>query len=119
MALPKKGLRKITVDDFQYAWSATGNDWGIGLTIAPLKNGGQILITVFDYHHKLVQESETIDGIKVQSYEQQFIITPYIIRQVIQYALDNGWKPKEKGPQFNLGQMDHKIEIRLKEKKNT
>ncbi|MCP4180142.1 MAG: hypothetical protein GY756_20450 [bacterium] len=41
MTLPKKGLRKIIVDNFQYGWSATGNAGWISLSVSPLNNPGQ------------------------------------------------------------------------------
>mgnify|MGYP000152979684 FL=1 len=43
MAFPKKGLRKITVDDTKYAYSITGNDDYISLSIGLLEKNGEIL----------------------------------------------------------------------------
>lgn len=113
MALPKKGLRKITVDEMRYGWSATGNDGWISLTVAPLNNGGQILTTAFNYHHKVVEEGISENGGTWRSLEQQLIITPYIVRQSIQYALKKGWNPSEKGPQFTLAGIENHIDLRI------
>lgn len=30
MAVPRKGWRKISVEERTYHWRANGNDWGIG-----------------------------------------------------------------------------------------
>ncbi len=116
MTLPKKGLRKITVDGFHYAWSAKGNDGGISLTVAPLYNEGQILTTEFDYHSKVVDGGILEDGSKWRTSIQQLIVTPYIVRQVIEYALKNGWNPLEKGPQLNIYPIEDKIDLRIEEK---
>ncbi|WP_310395023.1 hypothetical protein [Hymenobacter sp.] len=113
MALPKKGLRKITVDNFRYAWSATGNDGWISLSIAPLDNVGQLLTTVFDYHSKIVGELRTPTG-KHLGYatKQQLLITPFIIRQIIQIALKKaGNQPRS--PPFNLPGVENMIDLRL------
>ncbi len=114
MALPKKGLRKITVDNFRYAWSATGNDGDINVSVAPLDNVGQLLSTAFGYHSSVVAPLVREDGLVIgYSLKQQLTITPYIIRQVIQYALGLGWNPKEKGAQFNVPGIEEKIDLRL------
>jgi hypothetical protein len=36
MALPKKGFRKIKVNDFTYVYKVTGSDYGISFLIALL-----------------------------------------------------------------------------------
>ncbi|MBD2767581.1 hypothetical protein IC235_06715 [Hymenobacter sp. BT664] len=114
MALPKKGLRKITVNDCRYAWSVTGNDYVVHLSIVPLDNLGRLLTTEFGYHSKLTGKLHDTAG-KVIGYstKQQLIITPYIVRQVIQYALSKGWEPKEKGPQLHLPDIEGMIDLRL------
>jgi len=112
MALPKKGLRKITVGNFRYAWSATGNDDFISLSIVPFDNEGQLLSTAFGYHAKTVSVSHSADGRRTTSTIQQLIITPYIVRQVIEYALLKGWNPRKKGPQLNLP-VEEAIDLRL------
>jgi hypothetical protein len=113
MALPNKGLRKITIGKSRFAWSATGNDGWISLTIAPLNNLGQLVTTAFSYHSKATSITQTLDGRQIIHAKQQLIITPYIVRQVIEYALQEGWNPQEKGPQFVLHNMEGKIDLRL------
>jgi hypothetical protein len=112
MSLPKKGLRKITVDNFCYAWSATGNDDFISLSVVPFDKEGQLLSTAFGYHAKAVGETYTSDGHKTIHTKQQLVITPYIVRQVIEYALQKGWNPQKKGPQLRL-HVEAAINLRL------
>jgi hypothetical protein len=99
MALPRKGLRKITVDNVRYAWSATGNDDYIGLIVISLDKEGQVLSTGFDYNTGVTGYYSFSEQILDR---QPFIITPGIVRQVIEYALLKGWKPLVKGPHFYL-----------------
>ena len=113
MALPSKGLRKITVGKSRYAWSATGNDGWISLIIAPLSNPGQLVTTALGYHSKATSSTQTPDGRQIIHTKQQLIITPYIVRQVIECALQEGWNPKEKGPQLVLHNVEGKIDLRL------
>ena len=100
MALPKKGLRKITVNNVRYAWSATGNDNYIGLIVISLDKEGQVLSTGFDYNTGVTGGYYSFEG---QTPDRQpFIITPGIVRQIIEHALLKGWKPLVKGPHFYL-----------------
>jgi hypothetical protein len=113
MALPKKGLRKITVGNFRYAWSATGNDGWISLSVAPLDNHGQLVTASFDYHSAVTGISESPDGSKITHTKQQLILTPHIVRQVIEYALKEGWHPTKPGLQLNLRNVEDKLDLRL------
>jgi hypothetical protein len=45
--------------------------------------------------------------------KQQLVITPHIVRQVVEYALKQGWNPSEKGPQLNLRDIEDKLDLRL------
>jgi hypothetical protein len=109
MALPKKGLRKITVDNVEYAWSATGNDGYVHLTVAPLDKEGQLLSTWFDYHPPVAGDYYSFEEPSLIQKEQHFIITPGIVRQVIDYALQKGWNPQVKGPLFHLAGKGHLV----------
>ena len=50
MALPKKGLRNIVVDDVKYAWKITGNDGWIDLYIFSIKQPNSIINACFSCH---------------------------------------------------------------------
>lgn len=113
MALPKKGLRKITVDGFVYGWSATGNDGWIHLTVAPLSCEGQLLTAGFGYHSQKVGETELPNGGYVYHQQQRMMITPGIVKQVIEYGLKVGWSPKQRQKQLDLGLLDNLIDLKL------
>lgn len=113
MALPKKGLRKITVSDFKYAWSATGNDDFISLTIAPLWQAGQLLSTAFGYHSTVIEEIQMPDGTTIRHGQQRLRVTPFLVRQIIEYALRNGWQPEGKGQFYLPEAVERVIDLRL------
>ncbi|WP_426277310.1 hypothetical protein ACN9MN_18030 [Chryseobacterium sp. S-02] len=97
MALPKKTSRIITVNNIEYSWMASGNDDIIHLIVCLNENPGQKLHASFDY----VNVIENV-VIEVQ-------ITPSIVKQVIEYAIDEGWNPYIKGKGFNIGIMNNFI----------
>jgi hypothetical protein len=70
MALPKKGLRNITVDDVKYAWSTTGGDGWISLSIIPGKQQNRLITATFDYHSKVTHEWISLNGDKGQALKQ-------------------------------------------------
>lgn len=39
------------------------------------------------------------------------ILTPFVVRQIIDLAIGAGWKPFEKGKDFILNNIEHKIDI--------
>jgi hypothetical protein len=97
MALPKKNSRIINVNNIEYSWVASGNDDIIYLIVCLKENPGQKLLALFDY--KDVIENNII---KMQ-------ITPSVVKQVIEYAIDNGWNANTKGKEFNIGIMNDLI----------
>jgi hypothetical protein len=90
----QKKRRKITVGDHDFFWVATGNDGYIDLCVSSEIKGSPKLLTAFDYHYD------------AQSSAKQFVVTPFIVRQVIEHALQNGWKPFEKGRDLELPAAD-------------
>jgi len=106
MTLNKKKRRKIVIEDKTYFWQATGNDGWIDLCVTGEVKGCQKLLTAFDYQYS---PPEFAPGIL---YMGQFIITPFIVRQVIVYALTQGWKPFEKDKDLVLPVAD-KIDLRI------
>ena len=107
MAFSKKNKRKITVGGNDFFWSATGNDGWISLCIMTEIQGSPRLSCKFCYHHAHI---ETPYG---EASVGQFVITPYIAGQVIEYALSIGWKPFEKGKDLDLHHIDDKIHLRI------
>jgi len=116
MALPKKGLRNIVVDDVKYAWNTTGNDGWISLFIIPKKHPNRLIRATFDYHSKVISEEILPNGIKATGLQQQISITGYIVRQVILYAIGTGWDPTKDAGVLDLGRMDDKVDLRIEPK---
>ena len=52
-------------------------------------------------------------GSTATSWQQTFVFTPYIVRQVILYALEQGGTPLTKATQLNLYGMDDHVDLRL------
>jgi len=113
MALPKKGLRKINVDNVIYVWNTTGNDGWISLSIIPMMQQNRLITATFDYHSKVTDEWISPNGYKGEALKQQIMITGYIVRQVISHAIKIGWDPMGDVAVLNLGAMDNKIDIRV------
>ena len=94
MAIPKKGSRTIEVDGATYRWKVTGNDMVIDVIIEQDNLKGQKLRATFDYHN------ETPEG-KIK--KQERLITPGVIKELIVFALKNGWVPGQNGkPDYGL-----------------
>lgn len=108
MAFPKKGLRKITVNGVEYSWIAKGNDGWLDLYLMKGNKDRQRLHATFGYGHKL-SNVRLASGEFREQYQQQFKITPAIVRAVILYGMKNGWDPDAKGGIVHLGAMDDKI----------
>ncbi len=115
MAFPKKGIRKITIDEIKYGYNVTGNDGWISFSVGLLEENGEILTGSFSYHENMVTNF-TKDG-KINSWSgyPRIKITPNTIRQVIEYGLKNGWNPKINKGQLSLGNLDNKIDLSLAE----
>lgn len=109
----KKNKRKITVKGYVYYWSANGDDGWINLYVMIEIPSSPKLICYFEYH----QDKEPVEqnGSKGVRLTNQFIITPYIVRQAIEYGLANGWEPFKRGKDLCLGHIDEKIDLRLEQ----
>jgi hypothetical protein len=73
--------------------------------------GSPKLLCGFDYHQTPIKHE--VNGQIFTQTTNQFVITPYTVRQVIEYALSTGWKPFEKGRDLTIADMDDKIDLRL------
>lgn len=107
----KKKKRKITVEGNIYYWSASGNDGWIQLTVMTEVASSPKLICYFGYH----QDEEPFEraGIRGVRLSNQFVITPYTVRQAIEHGLANGWTPFQRGKDLELGHLDDEIDLRL------
>ncbi|RAJ77275.1 hypothetical protein CLV59_10741 [Chitinophaga dinghuensis] len=113
MTLPKKGLRNITVERRKYAYSVTGTDGGLSLSIIPRSRQDNLLTAAFDYHSVPKNSKVLPNRISITSHLEGLTITGYVVRQVILYALATGWDPQLKGGLMRLGRLDDKIDLRL------
>ena len=77
-----------------------------------VERGSQTLHCTLDYHQDVIAKTE--HGVKIGN---QFVVTPFTVRQVIEYGLDNGWKPGEAGKPLNLRAIDDKIDLKLEKYK--
>lgn len=112
MAFSRKNKRKITVDGVQYSYAVTGNDGYIHLCVMTEVEGAPRASAYFDYHQERVA-SELAEGAIGTSLVNQFVVTPYTVRQVIRHALSVGWNPLKAGKDLKLGHLDDKVDLRL------
>ena len=114
MAFARKGIRRITVNDQRYFWSATGTDYDIALSVMADTRNGQILNTGFSY-----SQDVTPFGNGCYSFTNQFVVTPYTVRQVILQGLAEGWKPLVRAKPLYIADIERKIDLRLDLNKET
>jgi hypothetical protein len=103
MTLPKKGSRIIRVGDFNYRWMVSGNDGWIDLFIESETTNGQLLKAKFNYNQSEVKKTDGV-GLK-----QQFVVTPDIVKQIIELGKKEGWLPNKTAKPFDLHPIDDKI----------
>lgn len=87
MAVPRKGWRKITVEERVYHWRADGQDWGINVAIVTqdaFRRGekAQQLAFCLDYDHL-----QTPLGAGAVGLTQRAAVAPGVIRLAIERAL--------------------------------
>jgi hypothetical protein len=97
MAIPKKGSRKITVNNTEYRWNIRRKpshcqaDFALNVTVSAelYEMSGSVLVIEFSWNQ--YQYSD----------KTEFPVTPKLIEQSISSAISKGWKPEKKGSQFN------------------
>lgn len=107
MALSRKGLRKITVGQYQYYWRTYGTDYGIALTVVISSFKGQKLFAAFGYE---AHQRHTPHG-NAYYYRQRMVVTPFIVRATILKALEKGWQPTQPRPEFYARFERHELPI--------
>lgn len=96
MALPKKGFRKITIDENEFLWKArkkvSWNEIHDGQLGIPIQNaeGGRLLMLTLGYSRSYFTGNN------------EFQITPAIIEICIKEAIKNGWDHQSTGPKFEF-----------------
>ena len=98
MTIPKKGSRKITVNDLTYRWSIRHKP------TPSQEKGSSILASVELYLEPGCSLSIEFPWVRfdnlVEGTENARSITPKIIQFCIKDALKKGWNPEKKGPTF-------------------
>jgi hypothetical protein len=101
MAFPKNKSRRIIVNDHAYRWMVKAYYKTIRLSVISETHNGQRLFAIFQ---------QTINGKSATKYSYPFIVTPQHVRNVIVYALENGYQPESQGKDLELGDVTHKID---------
>jgi hypothetical protein len=101
-----KGSQRIKVQAEEYRWRATGNDGYISIGIWPVSNIGPFICGFFQYHDTSVKNHD--DG--YTSARDQIVITPRLIRRIIEHAITaHAYDPNKKGKELSLGAVEELI----------
>ncbi len=110
MVIPKKGFRKITIDENQFFWKVrkkiSWNEIHNGSLGIPIQhvNGGRLLIVYIGFSRSYFEKNN------------EFPITPSLIEKCIRKAIEAGWMYNEDGNQFEFDCCDVMKEINMKNK---
>ncbi|WP_143059153.1 hypothetical protein [Chitinophaga arvensicola] len=102
-------MRKITVGTTRYAWRVKGGDEGLHLSVIPLKQQQYLLTGGFGYHSVVTGTSIAADGQTMTHLKPTLVITGFIVRQVIIYALNAGWLSDANKRILHVGAMDDEV----------
>lgn len=115
MAISKKGKRKITVGEDTFYWVYKFLDDDIRLTVMTNEKSHSNLICDFSYIELNKYFRKLVEG--DDKYNDLFLIisagvlTPYVVRQVIDYGLEKGWSPHKKENDFLVKNIEHQLDI--------
>lgn len=102
MAFPKKKSRKIIIDNHPFRWMIKGDYYGVMLSIISEEYNGQKLFANFRH---------SINGKNSCMFVNPFIVEPNLVKKTILYGISNGYNPKEKGNDINLGDLSEELVI--------
>ena len=88
MTLPRRKSRRIEVEGTAYRWLASGSDEGINVYVELAENPGQLLCRTYDYRY-----DEAGNQIPVASGD---------VASLIRSAIERGWVPDKRGPDFRI-----------------
>jgi predicted nucleic acid-binding protein len=115
MALSKKNKRKIIVGQDVFYWIYKFQKDVLRLTVMTEEKTHSRLICDFKYKNlwlyfkELVKDDEFYNDKLLIITEG--IVTPWVVRQVIDNALQKGWKPFAKGKDYTIKDIEDKIDI--------
>lgn len=102
-----KGSRRISLNDIEYRWRASGNDGYISIGIWPINNIGAYISSTVDYHTTIISNK---DG-SLSSKGDQIVVTNNLIRLIIEHAITSlGYNPCKSAQQLSLRSVDHLID---------
>ncbi len=94
--MSRQGWRSVCVDDVQYNWCFNWRGNGILQVQAADHRNGQRLTVDWGWVDHLEPEYSSSSQTEPQ------IVTPRFVAQAIRFAVENGWTPDSKGPNFKL-----------------
>ncbi len=93
MAMPQKGSRVLNIDGQRYRWAVSVRDNTLNLVVEAADNAGPRLLAYFECRDLYVRKA---DG-SWQFVSQRQSIRPSHLRRIVKAAIDQGWKPQQKG----------------------
>lgn len=115
MAISKKSKRKITVGKDVFYWISDFQKDILRLTVMTEEKSNSRLICDFSYKNlniyfwELVKNDDSYKDIGLWITEG--VLTPWVVRQIIDYGIANGWKPFEKGKDFIVKDIEANLDI--------
>jgi len=105
MTLPKKGIKKITIDDRKYGWSVKSVDEGLNLSIVPMERQDNLLsVFLCSQIEQLPDGNERISNL---------LITKNVLHQIVEIGLEMGWKPLGEKGIMHLRGIDNRIKGKM------
>lgn len=95
MAIPKKGLRKITVNNIVYLWSVNSTRENLSITICSETEQDKILKYYEAYAYQVKHPAQFFDNTKQTYSAQMNVVSNRLITEIITTAIANNWKNSE------------------------
>jgi hypothetical protein len=115
MAISKKGKRTITVGKDVFYWLHKFEEDSLRLIVMTQEKTNSKLICDFSYRNLNIYFRELVKGDDFYKdkglWITEGVLTPWVVRQVIDYGLENGWSPFEKGKEFSVKDIEQKLDI--------
>jgi hypothetical protein len=111
MARPKKrrGFRQIIVNEIEYRWRLAAATPHSSLRVNLAETKGQTLfVQLFDFIRYTGLWTEQLLSATTN---ERVIITNKFVKQVILFALENGWKPEISASDFHIAYLNSEFQI--------
>ena len=108
--LPKKRRRIINISNREYHWTVNTNDNWFDLVIQLSSGKGQKVIAQLGF--------DTRNG-NEELFIRHYDISPYLVRKVIFYALQNGYTPESNNKDLRLFDVWLKLDLGIPGKRKT